>query len=242
MADLMALPHLQALSLWGDVPMTQVLDTIVEEYVTNQTISNCLKDKKAIPKVMKDAMVYIDQDADRLIAKQYRKASLKVHPDRFGNTYQVEFAKLQSAYETLREAITRREYVQKLLNVVHLVGPNSHLVQTANDSWVQDHDVATSQDTTHARYTKSSARKQQEKQGAQHTHPGTVFEQYRLEGDIWNRIPGWLHIQKEQGKTLQIGLQINNFPEVRELLPIRRENRTMRKPSSHWPVSSLTTL
>ena len=76
-------------------------------------------------------------EVTKAISKHYRRASIKVHPDRHGEEYQEEFDALTKARDTLSDVGLRHKYMEQMLEIVCKVG--THWVKQSHQSWVQKH-------------------------------------------------------------------------------------------------------
>merc|ERR1712150_90504 len=72
------------------------------------------------------------------VDKHYRRASLKVHPDRFGEEHRTEFDALTKARDVLRDTALRRKYLSEMLDIVCRV--DVHYVAHSHEIWVQKND------------------------------------------------------------------------------------------------------
>ena len=55
---------------------------------------------------------------NKLISRQYRQVTLRIHPDHHGEIYRQQFDALQVAYEILKDAESRGEYVDSMVGVI----------------------------------------------------------------------------------------------------------------------------
>jgi hypothetical protein len=78
------------------------------------------------------------------IDKYYRRASIKLHPDRHGELFRQEFDQLTKARDVLREDKLRRSYVSDMLEIVCKI--DSGYIPQSHQSWVNRHDPDAQQD------------------------------------------------------------------------------------------------
>ena len=101
-SSLDSLPYIQHL----DSPADTVKNALVEEFYAAKEENRAGKQKKE-----KDALEKASKVATKEVDKHYRRASLKVHPDRFGETYPREFDALTKARDVLRNPELRQNYL-----------------------------------------------------------------------------------------------------------------------------------
>ncbi|CAB9513037.1 expressed unknown protein [Seminavis robusta] len=77
------------------------------------------------------------EEVTKAIGKHYRRASIKVHPDRHGDKFQAEFEALTKARDTLSDVALRHKYVEQMLQIVCSVG--TMWVASSHKSWVEKH-------------------------------------------------------------------------------------------------------
>jgi hypothetical protein len=111
------------------------------------------------------------EEVTKAINKHYRRASVKVHPDRHGDKYQKEFDSLTKARDTLTDVELRKKYVEQMLQIVCKVG--THWVEKSHESWVQKHqpDVAEQHPTTKKTDRPGNQQPLQIEGGLMHTQP-----------------------------------------------------------------------
>jgi hypothetical protein len=127
------LPYIQDF----DNPSDAVKKALLENYFASKEAD------RLGTKVAKDALDESSQAATKAIDKHYRRASLKVHPDRFGETYRKEFNALTKARDVFRNVELRLKYLKEMLDIVCRVDvayvPQSHQVWVAkNDPDAQE--------------------------------------------------------------------------------------------------------
>lgn len=81
-----------------------------------------------------------DEQVTKAIDKHYRRASVKVHPDRYGDKFEHEFDALVKSRNILREPELRAKYMEQMLEVLCKVGPS--YVLSSHVAWVQKHEPA----------------------------------------------------------------------------------------------------
>ena len=119
------LPYIQQL----DNLSVNVKEAIVEEFY-------CLKESIRTPsKEEVDALEEASNEVTRLVDKHYRRSSLKVHPDRFGETYRKEFEALTKARDVLREPSLRQSYIKEMVEIVCRLGVS--YVDQSHNVWIE---------------------------------------------------------------------------------------------------------
>ena len=115
-----------------DNPSEVVKKALLEEYYTKKE-SDRLETKEA-----KDLLDKASAAATKAIDKHYRRASLRVHPDRFGEKFRKEFNALTKARDVFRNSELRRKYLSEMLDIVCRVDvgyiPQSHQI------WIEKND------------------------------------------------------------------------------------------------------
>mmetsp|Transcript_18234 Transcript_18234/g.44051 ORF Transcript_18234/g.44051 Transcript_18234/m.44051 type:complete len:374 (+) Transcript_18234:217-1338(+) len=82
----------------------------------------------------------LDEDINlntKMIQKHFRRASIKVHPDRNGPEYQPQFDLLTKAKNTLVDEALRERYLDDMMNVITTFGPA--MLQSSHESWRKKH-------------------------------------------------------------------------------------------------------
>lgn len=77
------------------------------------------------------------EETMKAIRKQFRRASVKIHPDHQGEDYRSEFNALIRARDTLVDTELRYRYVEQMLEIICKVG--THLVKSSHDAFVRKH-------------------------------------------------------------------------------------------------------
>jgi len=89
-----------------------------------------------------------DINVEKAVQKHFRRASIKVHPDRHGDTYQTEFDNLTKAKNVLCDAVLRAKYIEQMLDVCTKLG--NHWMAPTHATWVRENrpDAEEQQPTT----------------------------------------------------------------------------------------------
>lgn len=114
-------PFIQALEPLEGETSQSFYDAIVEEHITLKTIA-AIKKKNGgqLARDEREREVTAIEKATSAVSKQYRRASIKIHPDRFGNQYMKEFEELQQANNVLRVPKHRHEYLEGFWGICDL--------------------------------------------------------------------------------------------------------------------------
>ena len=125
-------------------------------------------------------------EATKGINKHYRRASVKVHPDRFGDTYKKEFDALIKARDSLLDVELRHKYLEQMLEVLCKVG--TRWMKQAHDSFVQKNLNPKSTDT----------------------EPGTKQQPLQIEGGLMYTTPKKpvVAILKASERKIRVSLRI----------------------------------
>jgi len=114
------LPFVQALEpLYGEIPDSFFHD-ILEEHMSCLAVKSLKKTRQLTKDEREHQRVLIDR-ATKSVTRLYRKTSLKIHPDRFGDQHAEEFDVLQQANIVLRDEEYRRDYLDSLLSVFEFI-------------------------------------------------------------------------------------------------------------------------
>jgi curved DNA-binding protein CbpA len=73
---------------------------------------------KSVKVVRNDKHKAAADDVNKLIARQYRQVTVHLHPDHHGEIFRQEFDALQVAYEILKDAESRGDYVDSMVTVI----------------------------------------------------------------------------------------------------------------------------
>jgi hypothetical protein len=179
-----------------------LLETLLEEYNVCREVRGT-RDATKHTKSIRESCI---ESASKAISRQYRKASILVHPDRYGTLYESEFDLLKQAYETLQDSHTRHDYMEKMLDVISLTGhTNKEWIQKAHTTWVQDHHKNQERETDRARYARAFGN-------------APAAENLYLDGGIMIRKPKAIIVQSFSDKSRQAQLWlplIRPFQEFR---------------------------
>jgi hypothetical protein len=138
---LASLPYITAL-VPNNAPFApQLLETLLEEYNVGHVVQG-IKGRSKLSRDVREREGTVIEAATKAVSKHYRRTSITVHPDRYGDTYQVEFDALKDAYEVLGDAISRRSYIDALMRVLETLGRDTPLLRDAHKSWVRDNRAA----------------------------------------------------------------------------------------------------
>jgi hypothetical protein len=107
----------------------------------------------SVVRELKPKQVALKDQVDKAIGRQFRQTSKQVHPDRFGDVFLTQFSALTLAYQYLRDAKTRRQYMHDMAGwlVVGFVMEPTLLLQ-AHERWVTEQAKADQANTEHTRY------------------------------------------------------------------------------------------
>ncbi|CAB9523189.1 SAM and U-box domain-containing protein 1 [Seminavis robusta] len=194
------LPILAALT-HSKVPLhPDVVAALVDEYKIRKLIAREAKkqaEKKgrsnnyfALSREYKEKERVSQETADKQISKQYRKVSLRLHPDRHGDLYQREFDELLLAYEIMKDPDFRQDYVDKMVKVIETAPDHA---MPAHESYVSSYQEQKDQATEWARYQRAMVT------GGHKAH-------FYIETHLMNQSPRALHVNNIQGKTISIAL------------------------------------
>ena len=83
----------------------------------------------------------------KAVQKHYRRASIKVHPDRHGPEFQSKFDDLTKAKDTLQDKGLREKYVDHLMPIISTFGTNRKVLETSESpmlisshfEWIKKH-------------------------------------------------------------------------------------------------------
>ena len=115
-------PFIQALEpLEGEISQS-FYDAIVEEHITlRATAAIKKKNGGQLTRDDREREMAAIEKATSAVSKQYRRSSIKIHPDRHGDQYATEFEDLQHANDVLRDAKHRREYLEGFWGICDLI-------------------------------------------------------------------------------------------------------------------------
>ena len=95
-----------------------------------------LRDTK--DRTIKEALDEASEKMLKAVEKHYRRASLKVHPDRFGDKFRDEFECLTKARNILRDEALRRSYLDEM--IVICCKASIGLILQSHSLWVENND------------------------------------------------------------------------------------------------------
>lgn len=128
-------------------------------------------------------------NADKHISRQYRKVSIKVHPDRHGSLYKEEFDKLVIAHEILKDPDARRDYTGKMISAILLFCEDQAglgwALEQAHNAWLVDYQAKVEVDNEMTRYRKAMSSEKA------HAY---------LEANLFNQPPRTIQLTKVQDR------------------------------------------
>jgi hypothetical protein len=125
-STLMLLPLIQQMN--NPVP---VCEALLEEYFLNQQYHADSKSKEICKK-----WEVARQNSERVIDQHYRRASIKYHPDRFGDTYRKEFDELRTARDILGDFTLRANYLDPMISIACKV--DKRYIPYSHTMWMQN--------------------------------------------------------------------------------------------------------
>jgi hypothetical protein len=187
---IVSLPYVAALVPNGAPFSSQLLETLLDEYNTIRVVQG-IKDESKLSRDVREKEEGAIAAATKAVSRHYRRTSVTVHPDRFGDTYQVEFDALKDAYEVLGDPLMRCSYVEALLGVMEKLGRDTPLIRDAHESWVRDNHA-----TAQANLSQKAP---------------TATRHMYLEGGLRSNIPRSVIIMKSNLKTRLVHLALNTM-------------------------------
>ncbi len=131
------LPALKTLEM---LPLIQHLDNslpvreaLLEEYFLSKEHDSDPSNKDIVKK--REAAA---QNSVRTIDKHYRRASIKFHPDRFGDAFRKEFDELTKAKDILRDALLRESYLDSMISIACRVDVG--YIPYSHSMWMEKND------------------------------------------------------------------------------------------------------
>ena len=97
-------------------PVENIIELLVKERGAMIILENNTND--IFKKKLQEALQEAKDKANSGIARQFRKASVHVHPDRHGDEYMYEFDRLKSAYQIMKDPEVRNDYLDHMLHQV----------------------------------------------------------------------------------------------------------------------------
>lgn len=132
------LPSLKSLEL---LPLVQSMDNsesiraaLLEEYLLNSEYDKDRSNSKDVVQKITAAA----QNTVRVIDKHYRRASIKVHPDRFGDTFRKEFDELTKARDILRDDTLRLSYLDAMVAIACKI--DERYIPLSHTMWMKKND------------------------------------------------------------------------------------------------------
>ena len=109
------------------------IDAMLDEYFLYRESLRDTKDR-----TIKEALEEASEKTLKVVDKHYRRASLKVHPDRFGDKFRDEFECLTKARNILRDEALRRSYLDEM--IVISCKASIGLILQSHSLWVENND------------------------------------------------------------------------------------------------------
>ena len=220
-------PALQYMSIHYSVSTDACVDALMVEQseAMKATLTTAVEvSTRASREEKQQQQQLVTETADKAIAKHFRRASVRVHPDRFGDTYLTEFEHLKESYDILKNQESRMEYASKMLDVIRTFGPSAKtLLQQAHDAFARDHFAKQDKsESAWARYEKAKAEAQQGRSG-ENSNKATATSASAaaayIEAEHYGRAPGWLDVYQQSGKTrqLELGLKFRDLKEYQKI-------------------------
>ncbi|CAJ1966873.1 unnamed protein product [Cylindrotheca closterium] len=214
--DIPAVESLGIPSAGGLQPAHNIIELLVKERGAMIILENNTSD--LYNKKLQEALDEAQTQATSGISRQFRKASIHVHPDRHGDLYWKEFDRLKSAYQIMKDVEVRKDYLDHMLHqvLIHQTDPRARTIhnffQAMHDQWHEKYKKSQEQDTAHARY-----QQQQQQQSRNYNDLRNVGQQhYFIDTSERTRQPGHSSICKSSAvnRTIVLGLHIRNSEEL----------------------------
>lgn len=129
-----------------------------------------LRDEK--DKALMEALEEAGEKTTKAVDKHYRRASLKVHPDRFGDEFREQFDRLTKARNVLRDEKLRRNYMDEMTIVA--CKADLGLIPQSHSLWIEKNDPD---------------KKDQSRPEAQKQEAGKKKATLRIDGGLLNSKP-----------------------------------------------------
>ncbi|KAL3896602.1 MAG: hypothetical protein SGARI_007128, partial [Bacillariaceae sp.] len=219
----MMLPLVKALD-HEEVPLLQsaMVTAIAKEYTISKELQEEAASRKAgeystRKRYLKRDLADTTSTATNLINKQFRKVSLKIHPDRHGEQFRAEFEALCLAKDTLQDAAQRKEYVATLLTALKArgVGDKGHqdekVLQEEHQEWMEGHVKQEEGQSAAAKYqekmnslkSKTGRRRlQRNKDDADDDSDDDVAPTLFLEANFFERTPKMPYVRSIEHHTI----------------------------------------
>jgi hypothetical protein len=124
-----SLDHLPCIQQF-DNPPTELKEAFIEEFFAGKETERSSAGKKE-----QEALEEASSKATKAVEKHYRRASIKVHPDRYGDEFRKEFDKLTKARDILRDTKLRRKYLSEMIDIACRVDPG--YIPQSHQIWVE---------------------------------------------------------------------------------------------------------
>ena len=207
--ELSALPAIRDLSIDFKI---ESIESCIEVLVEEQAVLIRTDD---LTREEKQEVQSKTEKADRAVAKVFRRASVRVHPDRYGDAKLKEFEDLKQAYSILQSKDSRQNYIEQLLVVIRSWGTQqTEYIQREHEGYVEKlTNQQTQQESARDRYNTAKA-KAQGNDGA-----GAAAPRAYLEAEYWSRSPGWLNVNRilPKSRHVEIGMR---FRDVEAYTPV----------------------
>ena len=91
---------------------------LLEEYQVCRVVRGIRASRGKLPLPLREWHQTNVASASKSVARNYRRASLAVHPDRHGDKYKTQYENLQEAYNVLQDPDSRHDYLHAMLSAV----------------------------------------------------------------------------------------------------------------------------
>ena len=136
--DVIQLPYIQLFQI-SDADSPIVTALINEQYLLGietelkTRIAKPDSEQKILIKNAEEKLSRCSEAAAALIQKHYRRQSVKIHPDRKGESYRKAFEDFTDARNVLRDDTLRRLYLREMLSVAKTFGKG--YMESSHDAW-----------------------------------------------------------------------------------------------------------
>jgi hypothetical protein len=143
-----SLPYVLALAPNSVAFAPQLLETLFEEYAIRRVLDG-IKNEAALSRAVREREQVAIETATKAVSQHYRKTSIKVHPDRYGNQFQVECDALKETYLVLGSPDSRHSYIDAMMALMETLGLNTSLLPDAHKMWSRAHHVEQEANLSH---------------------------------------------------------------------------------------------
>lgn len=133
---LLQFPYVKSLGPLGVAVPLLVLKAVFDEYHVNKIVRGIDKSNHPVSAVMRQRQEETAAIATKMISQHYRRASIRVHPDRYGDEYMEEFEDLKESYQVLGDTGAYRNMTLSAVNVyLYRYNTCNHHTHTNNHSF-----------------------------------------------------------------------------------------------------------